>query len=339
MHKRDYYEILGLNKTCTAEDLKKAYRKLAMTHHPDKGGDADKFKEIVEAYETLSDNEKRRNYDLYGHQNSNMGESGFNPMEEFLRRARFRSENQSNKGPNMSLIIKLTLEEVYSGTSKKFNFQRNESCKSCNGKGGFNPKQCTTCNGSGLIIEVIRTQYGEIRNAQTCHTCSGTGEIYQTSCNECIGSGVKTIDDSIDLGIPAGVVDGMRMIIQGKGHASKNAVAGDLFITILVLPHQQFVRINDDLKMIINVTYPQLILGDKIEVTTIEGGKIRVSLPELSKVGKILRIQNKGLKSMNSDVRGDMLIEVNLLVPEIISDEEKDLIIELKKINDKVASA
>lgn len=340
MAKRDYYEVLGLNKSCSIDDIKKAYRKLAMTHHPDKGGDADTFKEITEAYETLSDKDKRHKYDLYGHQQPNMGGAGYNPMEDFLRRHGMSgfSQPQVNRGPNMNLVVKLTLEEVYSGTSKKFKYQRNDTCKSCHGKGGSNIKVCTTCNGGGMVVEILRTPYGEVRNVQTCPTCSGTGDTYETSCDVCSGNGVISIEDSLDLGIPAGVVDGMRMIMEGKGHAAKNAIAGHLIINIMVLPHEKFVRVNDDLKMTIKVTYPQLILGDKIEIPTIEGGKIRISLPELSKVGKILRIQNKGLKPMNSDVRGDMLIEVDLFVPNQISDEEKDLIIELKKLEEKVAT-
>lgn len=341
--KKNYYDLLGLtdeDKKLPFEEfklrVKKQYRSLCKINHPDKGGDADTFKEIAEAYEVLSDKDKRHKYDLYGHQDSNTG--GYNPMEDFIRRTRYNREKQVNRGPNMNLVINLTLEEVYSGTSKKYKYQRKDTCTTCNGKGGTEPKTCATCHGSGLILEIIRTPFGEIRNSQSCPTCSGDGETYENTCIDCIGTGVKSIEDSIDLGIPAGVIDGMRMIMQGKGHAAKNAIAGDLIITIVVLSHPYFVRINDDLKTTLKVTYPQLILGDKIEVSTIEGKKIRISVPELTKVGKILRIQNKGLKPLNSDVRGDMLIEIDLFIPNEISDEEKDLIIELKKLGDKVAT-
>lgn len=339
MAKRDYYEILGINKNSTQEEIKKAYRKLAMTHHPDKGGDDELFKEITEAYEVLSDNDKRHKYDLYGHQQPT-GRGGYDPMEDFLRRAGmggFTRQSQA-KGPDMNLVINLTLEEIYTGTVKKYKYQRNDTCKTCSGKGGTGVKVCNTCQGSGVIMDVIRTPFGEIRNATTCHVCSGEGSSYETMCNDCGGTGVKSIDDSLEITIPAGVVDGMRMVMQGKGHAAKKAVAGNLVITIVELSHDKFVRINDDLKMTVKVTYPQLILGDKVEVPTIEGSKIKVVVPEFTKVGTTLRVPNKGLKNINTNLRGDMLIDIDLAVPKEISDEEKELIIELKKLSEKVAT-
>lgn len=341
MAKRDYYEILGVNKNSTQDEIKKSYRKLAMTHHPDKGGDADLFKEITEAYEVLSDTDKRHKYDLYGHQQPNGNGGHYDPMEDFLRRAGtggFTRQNQVNKGPNMNLVVNLTLEEIYSGTTRKYKYKRNETCTSCSGKGGTGVKNCTTCNGAGLVMEIIRTPFGEIRNAQICHVCHGEGSTYEHTCGDCGGTGVNSIDDLLELNIPAGVVDGMRMVMEGKGHATRNAVAGNLIITIVELSHDKFVRINDDLRLNVKVTYPQLVLGDKIEVSTIEGGRIKVNVPEFTKVGTTLRVPNKGLKNLNTNLRGDMLIEVDLAMPKHISDEEKELIIELKKLNEKVAS-
>lgn len=340
MAKRDYYEILGVDKNSTQDDIKKAYRKLAMTHHPDKGGDDELFKEITEAYDVLSDKDKRHKYDLYGHQEPNRG-GAYDPMADFLRRsgmAGFNRQNQVNRGPDMQLVVKLTLEEIHNGTTKKYKYQRNDSCTTCSGKGGTGIKVCTTCQGSGVIMEVIRTPFGEIRNAQSCPSCLGEGSTYEHVCNDCSGSGTKLIDDSIELGIPAGVMDGMKMIMQGKGHAAKNAIAGNLIISIMELPHQHFIRVGDDLKIKVKLTYPQLILGDKVETPTIEGGKIKVNLPELSKVGTTLRIPNKGMKQLNGNGRGDLLFEVDLYIPKTISDEEKDLVIELKKVQDKVAT-
>lgn len=338
MIKRDYYEILGVDKNSTQEEVKKKYRTLAMIHHPDKGGDAELFKEITEAYEVLSDKDKRRNYDLHGHQEPT-GRGGYDPMEEFLRRAgmgRFTRQHQA-KGSDMSLVVNLTLEEIYTGVVKKFKYQRNDGCKTCNNKGGTGIKKCTKCDGSGIIVETVRTPFGQVQNGYTCDACSGDGNIYETMCNDCNGSGVKLIEDLLDLTIPSGVVNGMKMVMEGRGHAAKSAVNGNLFITIVELSHSKFNRINDDLKTKVKVTYPQLILGDKIEVDTIEGGKIKVLVPEFTNVGKTLRVSNKGLKNLNTNLRGDMLIEIDLTIPKEISDEEKELIIKLKKINDKVA--
>lgn len=334
--KRDYYEILGIEKSSSKEEIKKAYRNLAKTHHPDKGGDENLFKEITEAYEVLSDDVKRSKYDLNGHQST--GRNQYDPMEDFLNRtASFRQSQSQSRGPDMALVINLTLEEIYNGTTKKYKYQRNDTCKTCSGKGGAGVKVCANCHGSGIITEIIRTPFGDIRNGQTCNVCFGEGSSYETICNDCNGNGVVSIEDLLELNIPSGVADGMRMIMQGKGHAAKKAIAGNLIITILELAHNKFVRINDDLKINISITYPQLILGDKVEVPTIEGGKIKVVVPELTNVGTTLRVPNKGLKNMNTNLRGDMLIDINLVIPKKISDEEKELVIELKKLNDKVA--
>jgi molecular chaperone DnaJ len=338
MAKRDYYEILGVSKNSTQDDIKKAYRKLAMTHHPDKGGDPDLFKEIAEAYDVLSDNNKRHKYDLYGHEKPMGG--GYDPMADFLRRsgmAGFGRQSRVNKGPDMQLVVKLTLEEIHTGVIKKYKYQRNDTCTTCSGKGGTNVKTCMTCNGNGMVVEVIKTQYGEIRNVQTCPTCNGDGQTYVDGCKDCSGSGVKIIDDTLELTIPAGVMDGMRMVLTGKGHASKNAVAGNLVVVIMELQHQDFIRVGDDLKIKVKLTYPQLILGDKVETPIIEGGKIKVNVPEFSKVGTTLRVPNKGLTKMDSTERGDLLFEIDLYIPKNITDEEKDLIIELKKVQDKLA--
>lgn len=338
MSKKDYYEILGVNKQATQEDIKKSYRKLAMTHHPDKGGDAELFKEITKAYEVLSDETKRRNYDQYGDENGRA--SHYDPMEDFLRRSGMAgfSTRRTPTGPDMNLLVKLTLEEIHTGTVKKYKYQRNETCKPCSGKGGLGTKTCQNCNGSGLIVNVIRTNFGEIRNAEVCNTCNGEGLTYETVCNSCNGNGVTLIDDNLELNIPAGVSDGMRMVMQGKGHAAKNAVAGNLIISIQELPHDRFIRINDDLKTRIKVKYYQLILGDKIETLTIDGTKIKVTLPEYTKVGTTLRLPNKGLKNINSNFTGDMLIDIELDVPTEISPEEKSIIEQLKNLDTKLAN-
>jgi molecular chaperone DnaJ len=347
MAKRDYYDILGITKGATQDEIKKAYRKKAIEHHPDKGGDENLFKEVAEAYEVLSNQTKKDMYDKYGHNapKSGQGGGGFNPFDMFAQY--FRNDNNTfgnrqprqKKGYNLNLTVKLTLEEIFNGTNKKFKYRRNDTCKSCSGSGGTGKKTCPTCQGAGMVAEVINTPIGQFRNAATCGTCEGTGQVVENACNTCGSTGVVNIEDIIDVTIPHGVTDGLHMVVEGKGHAVKNGVPGDLIITMMELAHENFVRQGNDLKINVDLTYPQLILGDKIDVPTIDGTKIRVTIPEYTKVGTNLKIPNKGLKQLHYTNRGDMVISINLSVPNQVSEEEKNLIVELKKLNEKVATS
>jgi molecular chaperone DnaJ len=333
MDKKDYYEVLGLKKDATQDDIKKQYRKLVMVHHPDKGGDEVIFKEIAEAYEVLSDTDKKNNYDKYGHNKPN---NNYDPMADFFRRSGFGSSqntNQVRKGPNMFLSIKITLEEIFTGSKNKFKYSRKESCNTCSGVGGEDKKSCAGCGGQGVRSTAIDTPFGRIINSVTCNVCYGTGSTYMIECNTCKGEGVNTVEELIEIDVPAGINDGAQLLMYGKGHAAKNSTSGDLIINVYETTHSVFVRNGNDLKMVLNLTYPQLVLGDKVEISTIEGKLIRIEIPQLTKVGKILRIQSKGMSILNSSGRGDMLLEINLLMPDSISDEEKELIEKLKKLN------
>ena len=339
MSKRDYYEVLGVERSATQEEIKKAYRKAAKEHHPDAGGDEALFKETAEAYEVLSDEAKRKNYDLNGHNKPHQQTQSYESvMAEFLRRSGFYNSQTQKKGEDLNLTIKMTLEEIFSGVNKKFKYNKKIHCLTCSGVGGTDKKTCTKCQGSGIVVEIFNTPNGQFRNATQCPVCNGEGSTLDNIFIKCGGNGVEIIEDTIEIDIPSGVLDSMKMIMRGKGNAVKNGIIGDLIVTILELPHSKFFRINNDLRLKIKLTYPQLVLGDKVEVPTIDGTKIRINIPEYSKVGDILRIQTKGMRDLNTGNRGDMMVELDLYIPSNISDAEKDAIKELKKFNENIAT-
>jgi len=348
MAKRDYYQILEVGKTASADDIKKAYRKKSMETHPDRGGNEEVFKEVAEAYETLSDDNKRKNYDMYGHSGPRTQTSTGSPFDmfnEFFNSTGFNpfGDQQPNRrnlrGTDLHLTVKLTLEEILSGTTKKFKYKRKIGCVECESFGGKDKKECSNCRGAGMVAQVINTPFGQIRNATQCHVCQGIGTTYDTICNSCAGQGIKDFEDVVDINIPAGVHDGVRLAVGGRGNSVRyGQVSGDLIITIMELPHETFLRVGNDLRFNLKLSYPQLILGDKVEIPTIDGTKIRINIGAFTKVGEVLRIQNKGMRQMNNDYRGDMLVNVELYMPDKISDEEKSLIIDLKNLSEKVAS-
>jgi molecular chaperone DnaJ len=331
MNKKDYYEILGVTREATQEEIKKSYRKKAMQHHPDKGGDQDVFKEIAEAYEVLSNEDKKSRYDRYGHTDPN--QSFKNRGEPFDIFNMFNKNRPIyKKGDDLNLLLKLTLEDILNGVKKKFKYNRKDTCKPCNGHGGSGQKKCNTCGGSGQVVETIETPFGYIRNMSSCTTCDGNGFTNETNCDTCGGSGTINIEEIIELDIPHGVVDGMRMTLNGKGNAIKNGITGNLNVTIQELPHEKYVRVGNDIKRSLKLTYPQLVLGDKVELETIDGTKIRITINELTNVGETLGIKGKGLKQLNSQNRGDLLLNIELELPTSISDEEREIIKSLKNL-------
>lgn len=334
MAKKDYYGILGVEKSASAEDIKKAYRGLAKKYHPDKTkGDKaleEKFKEVAEAYEILSDPDKKTKYDTFGHNDdSSAGRSsgfgGFGGFGDF-----FNSRRQVKRGENLNLSVKLTLEEVYSGTKKQFKYDRDEACATCSGHGGTDFENCTSCNGKGFTVTHVRASFGVLQQTVECTKCDGTGLIPKNKCADCNGSGVIEIEETIDINIPKGVQNGMAFVMDGKGHAIKGGEAGDLIITIVELPHKSFTRVNGDLKMILPLSYPQLVLGDKVEISTIEGTRIKMTIPPHTDAGSTLRVPSKGIINYLEKERGDLLITVELKLPKKISQETKDLLEKLK---------
>jgi len=333
MGKKDYYEVLGIKKDATASEIKKAYRNLAKEFHPDKNPDnkaaEDLFKEIQEAYETLSDDKKRSNYDQFGHTNGRQQEH-YDPF------GGFRPERPTKVGETMSLVIKLTLEEIYTGTQKKYKYNRTDKCDDCHGHGGTNARNCGICNGSGYVMRGFRTPMGTISQMFPCQVCSGEGLVYETACNTCNSTGLKNIEETIEINIPHGVMDGMRFVMTGKGHGIKGGETGDLHIQVSEIPHKVFTRSSSgDLKMNLKLTYTQLVLGDKIEIETIDGGKIRVPIPEFSDVGNNLRIPTKGLKVFGKDSRGDLTITLGIDIPKELNESQREILSTLKNFEKK----
>jgi len=338
MSKRDYYEVLGVQKGATTDEIKKSYRKLAKALHPDvnpEDKDAEeKFKEVSEAYEVLSDSDKKVKYDKFGHtQGGGRDYGNMQDMYDQFNQHFGRQFNQNNRvGNNMSLIVKLTLEEIYTGVKKSYKYNRTVSCDDCDGHGGEDVHDCGVCNGRGMVNQIYNTPMGHIQQTIPCQSCGATGKTYTKPCGTCKGSGVKNTSETVEVEVPAGVPEGVVFVMTGKGHGVKSGREGDLHIKIMELPHKIFTRVGGDLKMNLKLSYPQMVLGDKVEIETIEGGKIRISIPEHSDVGANLKIPFKGVKPYGKDSRGDMIIVLGLDIPKKLTDEEKAAIINLKEV-------
>lgn len=341
MAKRDYYEVLGLTKTASEADIKKSYRKLAMELHPDKNPDdkvaEEKFKEAAEAYEVLSNKEKRSKYDVMGHNtvNQRYNEDIF---DRFNRGAGFETQTQIKKGTPLKMIVRLTLEEIYSGVTKKFKYNRLVTCVPCEGKGGNEVTTCLVCAGQGVTLQLVNSPFGQISTFQTCLSCHGDGVVPVEICAVCAGNGVVRGEETIDLEIASGIFDGVNYIVSGMGNAIKNGVAGDLIVNCVEIPHKKFNRVGNDLKINEKLSYSQLVLGDKIELDLIEGGKVKIVLPPFSKVGDKLRVAKKGMPEFQKNGRGDLIVELSIDIPQEITEEEKELLEKLKEIKNKVAS-
>lgn len=339
------YETLGLTETDKnlspdefKKVLKKNYKSLCKEYHPDKGGDEEKFKEISQAYEILSDSDKKANYDRFGSSDGRNGNHGFNGFGGFGGFGGFEGFGQNfnqkpeRVGQNMSLLLKLTLEEIYTGVKKKFKYMRNDSCGSCNGHGGTDVQECKVCNGSGQVERVLQTPIGFMRQVHVCDSCHGTGETYVNECNTCHGAGVVAKEETIEIDVPIGVADGMSFTMPSKGHSIKSGKSGNLIVNIMELAHDKYIRSGNDLKLNVKVSYPQLVLGDKIDLETIDGGKIRITVPEYSNIGSNLRIQRKGMRQFNNnDFTGDMIVTLDVDIPKDVDNETKEILIKLKE--------
>ena len=352
MSKRDYYEVLEVAKTATVEEIKKAYRKKAIQYHPDKNpGDKEaeeKFKEAAEAYEVLSDPDKRSRYDQFGHQGVNGGfGGGFGgggmSMEDIFSHfgdifggsfggfggfssGGSRSRRRTNRGSDLRVKVKLTLKEIATGVEKKIKVKKYVSCKACNGTGaekGTSYTTCSTCNGSGVVTRVQQTILGAMQSTTTCPTCGGEGRIITKKCPACNGEGVRLEEEVITLNIPAGVADGMQLSMSGKGNAARHGgVNGDLLILIEEEPHPELLRDENDLIYNLLLNFSTAALGGTVEVPTIDG-KAKVKIDAGTQPGKVLRLRGKGLPSVNRYGVGDLLVNVSVYVPESLNTEEK----------------
>lgn len=346
--KRDYYEVLGISKGAEAQEIKKAYRKLAMKYHPDRNpGDKEaeeKFKEINEAYEVLSDDTKRKTYDQFGHDGLN-GQGGFGGFEDMFGdifgdmfggsfgggRARRRGPQ---RGADIRQSVTISFEEAAFGKKMSIKVNRSEECEECNGTGakpGTSKKTCSTCNGTGQVRTVQRTPFGNIASSRPCSACNGTGEVIESPCSKCHGTGNTRKVKTIEVDIPAGIDDGQMIKLSGQGEVGeKGAPRGDLYIVVNVKSHPLFTRDGNDIYFEMPITFVQATLGDEIEVPTLDG-KVKYSVPEGTQTGTVFRLKEKGIPRIRGNSRGDQYVKVVVEIPKKLNDKQKELLREFAK--------
>jgi molecular chaperone DnaJ len=356
MSKRDYYEVLGVDKNATAEQLKKAYRKKAIQYHPDKNpGDAsaeEKFKEAAEAYEVLNDPNKRARYDQYGHAGvggaagGGFGGGGMN-MEDIFSQfgdifggfgfgggGQSRGGRRVNRGSNLRVRVKLSLKEIAHGAEKKIKVNKYVSCDSCHGsgaEGGGSYTTCSTCRGTGHVTRVQQTFLGQMQTQSVCPSCGGEGKIITNKCKKCAGNGIVKGEEVITINIPAGVEDGMQLSVSGKGNAAaRGGVNGDLIVVIEEIPHNELKRDGNNLLYDHYISFPDAVLGTTIEIPTVDG-KAKVKIPAGTQGGKVFRLRGKGLPSVEYHGVGDLLVNINIWTPQNLSKEEADIMEKFKK--------
>ena len=356
MAKRDYYEVLGVEKSADEKTIKKAYRKVAMKYHPDRNPDnkeaEDKFKEAAEAYEVLSNPDKKARYDRFGHagvDGNAGGRGGFqggmtmddifsqfgdifgeggSPFESFFGGGRSAGggTRRGQKGTNLRIKVALTLEEIAKGVTKKIKVKKQKTCDVCDGSGAKDQssvKTCGTCGGSGYVRQVRSTFLGQMQTTSPCPTCGGSGTQVTAKCGNCKGDGRVLGTETIELEIPAGVEHGMQLSMRGKGNAGKNGgSAGDLLINIEEKTHDDFVRDGKNIIYDIYLNFADAALGTSVEVPTLDG-KVKIKVPAGTQAGKIFRLREKGLPSVQSYGKGDQLINVNIWTPKTLNAEER----------------
>lgn len=364
--KRDYYEVLGISKDATEADIKSAYRKKAKEFHPDLNKDdphaADKFKEVQEAYSVLSDENKRKMYDQYGHAAvdgngpsgygggySNFDASdfdfgdifdsifgggvggGFSGFSGFGGRG--QSANRATRGSDILMHLKLDFEEAVYGCEKKFNIDVIEDCDECHGHGGFEKEECKTCHGQGTITTQQQTILGSFMSRQTCPDCNGTGKTYKRKCTECNGKGKVKKNKKITINVPAGIATGDRQRVSGKGNPGSNGGEnGDLYIEFVVEEHEYYVRENDDIYLEVPLTLTEALLGCKKEIPTLYGN-VKINIPSGTNSGDKQRMKGRGIDNKYRRHKGDMYLVFKIYLPKKLSHEQKSLIDKLSKTN------
>ncbi|MGM9759098.1 MAG: molecular chaperone DnaJ [Parabacteroides sp.] len=362
MAKRDYYEVLGVAKNASADEIKKAYRKKAIQFHPDKNPGnkeaEEKFKEAAEAYDVLSDPQKRQRYDQFGHagvggasQGGGFSGAGMSMDDIFSQFGDIFGGHfggfsgfggfggsrgggrRVNRGSDLRVKVKLSLKEIATGVEKKIKVKKYVPCSKCHGSGAedeHSTKTCETCKGTGVVTRIANTILGQMQTQSTCPTCGGEGKVITKKCPACNGEGVVLDEEIITINIPAGVSEGMQLSMSGKGNAARHGgINGDLLILIEEEPHPELVRDENDLIYNLLLTVPQAALGGTVEVPTVDG-HAKVKIEPGTQPGKVLRLRNKGLPSINSYGTGDLMVHVSVYIPEHLTSSEKEM---LKKMS------
>jgi molecular chaperone DnaJ len=354
--KRDYYEILGISKSASQEEIKKAYRKVAMQFHPDRNpGDKaaeDKFKEAAEAYEVLNDSDKKAQYDRFGHNAFNQGRGGggfgggmnmddiFSQFGDIFGDEGFgsffgnrggggRRQSGGRRGSNLRVKIKMNFEEMAKGASKTIKIKKYIKCNTCQGSGAKDKNSvqtCSTCNGNGQVRKVQNTFLGQMQTVGTCPTCNGDGTTITSKCNSCKGEGRVYGEETVTIDIPAGVQEGMQLSVSGKGNIGERGGGfGDLIVQIEEEAHEQLQRDGLNVAFDLYLSFPDAVFGTQVEVPTIDG-RAKIKIPPGTQSGKIFRLKGKGFPNVNSYEKGDQLIHVNIWTPQQVSSEEKNML-------------
>ncbi|MFW5794252.1 MAG: molecular chaperone DnaJ [Bacillota bacterium] len=358
MSKRDYYEILGLDKSASAEDIKKAYRKLAKKYHPDVSTEKDaekKFKEVQEAYDVLSDSQKKAQYDQFGHEapGGGFGQGGFSSggfgdfdfsdiFSSFFgggtSRSRTTRRNAPRKGSDIRKVMTIEFEEAVFGKKEKIKVPIYDECHVCHGTGAKSKsdiKTCSRCNGNGTVIMEEQTIFGRTRTQTTCPTCGGTGKEIKNKCPNCNGEGVERITKTVEVKVPAGIDNNQHIRLPGYGNKGQNGGPnGDLYILIKVKPSEQFVRQGDDLIITQPITFSQAALGDEIKVPTVYGD-VMLKIPAGTQSESKFRLRDKGMTNVRTKQKGDQHVIITVVTPKKLSSEQKKLFEELSKVEDK----
>ena len=363
MSKRDFYEILGVSKGAGADEIKKAYRKVAMQYHPDRNpGDKsaeERFKEAAEAYEILSDQDRRAQYDRYGHagvsSNGRGGHPGGMNMDDIFsqfgdifgedifgsffggqgaQRGRGGQRARGTRGSNLRIKLKLNYEEIAKGVSKNIKVKKYVSCNTCNGSGAKDKNSvqtCGTCGGSGQVRKVTNTFLGQMQTVTTCPNCNGEGTTITARCGNCKGEGRVYAEETVSIDIPAGVQEGMQLNISGRGNAGeRGGMAGDLIILIEEEPHKELQREGLNVAYELHISFTDAVFGTQVEVPTIDG-RAKIKIPAGTQSGKIFRLKGKGFPAVNSYEKGDQLVHVNIWTPQHVSPEEKVMLDKLSQ--------
>ena len=362
MAKRDYYEVLGVDKNASEEDIKKAYRKIAIKYHPDRNPGSkeaeEKFKEAAEAYDVLHDPQKRQQYDQFGFDGPMGGFGGFSSggfsMDDifsmfgdvFGGRGGFSGfsgfggggrQPAQHRGSDLRLKVRLSLQEVATGVTKKFKVRKDVTCSHCHGTGaedGSGTETCPTCHGSGVVTRTTQSLFGMMQTQSVCPTCQGEGKIIKNKCHECHGTGIVKGDEVVEIKIPAGVAEGMVVNVPGKGNAAiHNGIPGNIQVFIEEEPNSTFVRDGSNLIYNLLLDFPTAALGGTAEIPTVDGSKVKIKIEPGTQPGKTLRLRDKGLREVQGYGRdtGDLIVNISIYVPKELSKDEKKALEEMQK--------